>query len=385
VMINNGVTYTYDAENRLVTPGAGNGTYLYDGDGNRMARLFNTSGTEYWRDLGGNPLLEDSNTGIDLREYIYFAGKKIARRDVRTNTVHFIFSDNLGSTSLVTDALGTMAACNGYTSGQFESDYYPYGGEMSICNNLGDQNYKFTGKERDAESGLDYFGARYNSTNYGRFMTPDWAAKPTTVPYANFGDPQSLNLYVYTRNNPTTLTDPNGHCTKNGEEKGRWWCFFNWSDQDEQNAAAQARKNLSRTSLMIGGEPASEWAKSASNKDVIAVNRQITTELLDEVWANLLGQLGPASAATVFLPTPGNMGTADFGQKVMKWGRGDAEARARIQTLTREELEKSGVTKDMAKAWRDFYENVKTANQGNPSAEGRKELMQRAYELLGGK
>jgi YD repeat-containing protein len=51
--INNGVTYTYDVENRLVTPGAGNGTYYYDGDGNRMARLFNTSGTEYWRDLGG--------------------------------------------------------------------------------------------------------------------------------------------------------------------------------------------------------------------------------------------------------------------------------------------------------------------------------------------
>jgi hypothetical protein len=51
--INNGVTYTYDVENRLVTPGTGNGTYLYDGDGNRMARLFNTSGTEYWRDLGG--------------------------------------------------------------------------------------------------------------------------------------------------------------------------------------------------------------------------------------------------------------------------------------------------------------------------------------------
>jgi hypothetical protein len=43
-------------------------------------------------------------------------------------------------------------------------------------------------------------------------MTPDWAAKPTNVPYANFGNPQSLNLYSYVQNNPTTVGDPDGHC-----------------------------------------------------------------------------------------------------------------------------------------------------------------------------
>jgi RHS repeat-associated protein len=72
--------------------------------------------------------------------------------------------------------------------------------------------YKFTGKERDAESGLDEFGARYYGSSFGRFMTPDWAAKPTDVPYANFGNPQSLNLYSYVNNNPTTTRDPDGHC-----------------------------------------------------------------------------------------------------------------------------------------------------------------------------
>ncbi|GAC1515349.1 MAG: hypothetical protein NVS1B11_32210 [Terriglobales bacterium] len=51
------------------------------------------------------------------------------------------------------------------------------------------------------------FGARYYGSSLGRFMTPDWAAKPTAVPYAMFGDPQSLNLYSYVRNNPTTLRD----------------------------------------------------------------------------------------------------------------------------------------------------------------------------------
>jgi RHS repeat-associated protein len=71
--------------------------------------------------------------------------------------------------------------------------------------------YKFTGKERDVESGLDNFGARYNASSLGRFMTPDWAAKPTTVPYASFGDPQTLNLYSYVENAPLNRIDADGH------------------------------------------------------------------------------------------------------------------------------------------------------------------------------
>ena len=55
------------------------------------------------------------------------------------------------------------------------------------------------------------FGARYYGSSLGRFMTPDWAAKPITVPYANFGNPQSLNLYSYVTNNPLTLLDDDGH------------------------------------------------------------------------------------------------------------------------------------------------------------------------------
>jgi len=43
-------------------------------------------------------------------------------------------------------------------------------------------------------------------------MTPDWATTPIDVPYADFGNPQSLNLYSYVKNNPTTTRDPDGHC-----------------------------------------------------------------------------------------------------------------------------------------------------------------------------
>jgi len=63
-----------------------------------------------------------------------------------------------------------------------------------------------TGKERDTESGNDYFGARYYASSMGRFMSPD-------EPFADFdpNNPQSWNLYGYVRNNPLTNTDPDGN------------------------------------------------------------------------------------------------------------------------------------------------------------------------------
>ena len=68
-----------------------------------------------------------------------------------------------------------------------------------------------TGKERDAESGNDYFGARYYASSVGRFMSPDWSAKVEPVPYSKLDDPQSLNLYAYVGNNPLSRVDPDGH------------------------------------------------------------------------------------------------------------------------------------------------------------------------------
>lgn len=65
--------------------------------------------------------------------------------------------------------------------------------------------YKFTGKERDSESGLDNFVKRYFGSSMGRFMTPDAFYKDSHV-----GDPQSWNEYAYARNNPLRYVDPTG-------------------------------------------------------------------------------------------------------------------------------------------------------------------------------
>jgi RHS repeat-associated protein len=62
-----------------------------------------------------------------------------------------------------------------------------------------------TGKERDTESGNDYFGARYYASSMGRFMSPD------SPGFSHLSNPQAWNLYAYTYNNPTSLRDPDGH------------------------------------------------------------------------------------------------------------------------------------------------------------------------------
>ena len=67
------------------------------------------------------------------------------------------------------------------------------------------ETMRFTGKERDAETGLDYFGARYFSGAQGRFTRPD---EPLID--QDESDPQSWNLYSYIRNNPLSSTDPTG-------------------------------------------------------------------------------------------------------------------------------------------------------------------------------
>jgi RHS repeat-associated protein len=89
-----------------------------------------------------------------------------------------------------------------------------------------------TGKERDTESGNDYFGARYYASSMGRFMSPDWAAKIMPVPYAVLADPQSLNLYAYVRNNPMTRFDADGHCD------GFWGCAKSWLNVVEVKVTA---------------------------------------------------------------------------------------------------------------------------------------------------
>jgi len=119
-----------------------------------------------------------------------------------SGVVYHYTADHLGSTRVVSTATAPILQ---------DYDYYPFGGARVVVDLLGGQHYKFTGKERDGESGLDYFGARYYGSSMGRFLQPDeFTGGPvdafssndplpdSPLPYADITNPQSLNKYAYT-------------------------------------------------------------------------------------------------------------------------------------------------------------------------------------------
>jgi RHS repeat-associated protein len=123
---------------------------------------------------------------------------------------------------------------------------------------------RFTGKERDAESGLDYFGARYFSSNMGRFMSPDWSAKVAPVPYAKLDDPQSLNLYAYVRNNPLSRADLDGHSDYLWQKTKNWFEGNGFKTNAQVQGLSVAQTAQSRNGSM-------DWAintNNSSGKDV---------------------------------------------------------------------------------------------------------------------
>ncbi len=179
-----------------------------------------SSGVLYWYDIGNNPLAETDTSGNTIDKYVFFQGRRIARRDSSGNVDYYI-SDHLGTARVVTNSTGTILD---------DCDLYPYGGERCVSTSSGN-HYIFTGKERDTESGLDYFIARHYAGSMGRFMSPDQfpggivdaftgvsVAPPGPVPYADIFDPQTLNKYGYVRDNPLRYIDPDGHHNQGNHE-----------------------------------------------------------------------------------------------------------------------------------------------------------------------
>jgi RHS repeat-associated protein len=199
-----GRTYTVNAESRVTSVGGVN--FTYDGDSVRVAK----SGFRlYWTGGGVEPLAETDFSGIVKKEYIYFAGKRIAFLDVATGNTYFYYSDHLGSSNVMTNGSGATI--------KEESDFYPFGGERVVVDAL-DNRYKFTGKEMDPETGNSHFLFREFTTVAGRFLSPDRLG-------GDVANPQSLNRYTYVLNNPANDIDPLGlWCT----DETKTPCMMYW-------------------------------------------------------------------------------------------------------------------------------------------------------------
>jgi RHS repeat-associated protein len=189
-------SYTWDGESQLKSADAQ--SYLYDGDGRRVAKV---GGKLYWYGSGGEILSETDAAGTTLNDYIFFGGRRVALVPNVGNPQYFA-EDLLGSSRVVVNSTGGVC---------YDADFTPYGGERAYTNTCTQNSYKFEGKERDTETGNDDFGARYYSNRFGRWLSADWSTVPVAVPYANLANPQTLNLYAMVADDPESFADLDGH------------------------------------------------------------------------------------------------------------------------------------------------------------------------------
>lgn len=194
-----GRTFIYDAENKQTEAKTTSSSstiakYFYGGDGKRVKKY------------------EPVSTQTTL--YVYNAsGQMVAEYTINvtppTNPeTRYLTTDTLGTPRIITSGSGIVKE---------RHDYMPFGEEVYFNTSLQNvrttaQGYsddavrqKFTSKERDIETGLDYFGARYYASTQGRFTSAD--------PLLNSGRPQipqTWNRYSYTRNSPLARIDPTG-------------------------------------------------------------------------------------------------------------------------------------------------------------------------------
>ena len=191
-----GATYTYNAESRLTSSSGGAASYIYDASGRRITKTVSGAFRDYIYDMQGDVVSELTSVNGWATGYVYLNGRRIA--EYANATTYFITGDHLGSSRLLTNLSKGVQDCNGL---------YPYGEQdPGICTSTNTTPHKFTGYERDAESGLDNAQARYYGSPLGRFMSPD----PAGMFAVRLAYPQTLNRYSYVLNNPLSLDDPLG-------------------------------------------------------------------------------------------------------------------------------------------------------------------------------
>jgi RHS repeat-associated protein len=134
---------------------------------------------------------------VPVKDYIYIGNKLLAEYKPQESRTYFYTPDQINSTRIVTDETGTVV---------YSAAHDPYGGIQQTWVNTYDPTPKFSGKERDLESGLDYFGARYYDKSQYRFISAD----RVIILKGAKANSQKWNLYSYCWNKPISFIDPTG-------------------------------------------------------------------------------------------------------------------------------------------------------------------------------
>ncbi|MCI0392945.1 MAG: FG-GAP-like repeat-containing protein [Acidobacteria bacterium] len=288
--------------------GGGTAYYVYGLGGQRLRKVVERNGnlTLEWIFLGAAMIFRrrrrDTNALRLERWTVHISDNagRIAQVDTKTrdddNTdpanpldaplIRYQYSNHLGSAVIETDESGNPISYE---------EYHPFGTtsyrSAQSGFDLSLKRYRFSGKERDDETGLYYFGARYCAVWLGRWISTD-----------PVGFLRETNLFVYCSNNPIVLHDPNGMQTKPLNPAGRVsWEIPSWVYQrnGQRLSDAEATANFER------------WLSSAHS------DRRYEQGSVTIDWSTMRGRRGPTfnarwlrSDGSQLLPDPGQVGSA---------------------------------------------------------------------------
>ncbi len=198
-------TNTWDYKNRMVTSAKTGNTvsYLYDHTGRRVKKTDTTTAVPTYYVDGAYEI-----EGTRKQHHVTVPGIGLLATTTSTtvNTYAYHLTDHLGSPHAEVDGGGALLRYQVYE---------PYG-KIRYSSGSYSTDYKFTGKEQDTETSLQYFGARYYDNTRGQFTSSDPVFLALGSPIENerldalLRDPQMWNSYAYGRSNPYRMVDPDG-------------------------------------------------------------------------------------------------------------------------------------------------------------------------------
>ena len=210
MLTDRGMTLNWDHKDRLtgLINGAKTAVYAYDYSDTRKKKVVMDSGDGATSEVLYVDKFSEVRKNGKLTKYVYAGSSRVARSDVVSPRLDFEVSsfylhDHLGSTSLsVSDEAVVREQMVNYPFGRQRMGHTGAGFGYAA-------DYEFTGKERDGESGLQYFEARYYDAVVGKFVSVD----PLLIASEN-GDsplnPQLFSLYSYALNKPLLFIDTSG-------------------------------------------------------------------------------------------------------------------------------------------------------------------------------
>jgi RHS repeat-associated protein len=214
-VVNTERKFEWDAANRLLffknqagsSEPSVEAQYCYDSGGNRVMKVVRKSGGGYEIRIYIDGVFEYYTDETDEQNTVHIMDDQSRIATVRigaamgdiTPAVKYVLENNIGSSMVTMDETAAWVS---------EQEYYPFG-ETSF-GSYGKKRYQYVGKERDDESGMYYYGARYYSPWIARFISVD----PLAAKYPN------LSGYLYAYNNPIKMNDPTGMEAENAQSGG---------------------------------------------------------------------------------------------------------------------------------------------------------------------